>query len=408
MKTIVSVPASTVTVASGTALIAATYGLVRLAYGLVLPDVQHSLGFGAAVAGWTAAGSSVLYCVGALVGFVAAPTHPRLLVVLAGVSAGAGAVGMATSPSPVVFSVAAVVASAGAGLASPALVTLVQHAVRRDTARAQSVVNSGTGPGLVVAGLLALLLLPEWRAVWWVAAVATVVAAAAVLLAGRAAEQSTEHRPAPGTARPAARPPRSWLTAHRRLLVVSLLLGAGSAAVWTYGRTLLVEAGAPAALSVTAWVALGVGGTAVAGTARWVGRLRARSAWAVTTGAVAVATATLALAPQVTGVALAACVVFGWGYTAATGALIAWTTELDPDRAPAGTSLLFVVLVLGQALGAAVAGAAVDAVGTGAAFLGAAVVTAVGAVGALPSRLRGSAGSAGTAGTAGTVRASGA
>jgi predicted MFS family arabinose efflux permease len=395
-----SVAAPTVFVASGTALIAATYGLVRLAYGLVLPDVQHALGFGAALAGWTSAGSSALYCVGAFVGFVAAPARPRLLVVLAGASAGAGAVGMATSPTAIVFALSAVLASAGAGLASPALVTLVQLAVRRDTARAQAVVNSGTGPGLVVAGLLALVLLPEWRVVWWVAAGATVAAAAAVFLAGLAAGGGRARM----TARPSAHPPRSWHTAHRRLVVVSLLLGAGSAAVWTYGRTLLVDAGAPAPLSVTAWVALGVGGAAVAVTARWTGRLRARSAWAVTAGAVAVATATLALVPQVTGVALVACVVFGWGYTAATGALIAWTTELDADRASAGTSLLFVVLVLGQALGAGVAGAAVDTVGTGATFLGAAVVAAVGAVAALPGRRN----AGGSTGGAPIVKASGA
>jgi len=395
-----SILVPTVFVASGTALIAATYGLVRLAYGLVLPDVQHALGFGAALAGWTSAGSSVLYCVGAFVGFVAAPARPRLLVVLAGASAGAGAVGMATSPTAIVFALSAVFASAGAGLASPALVTLVQLAVRRDTARAQAVVNSGTGPGLVVAGLLALVLLPEWRVVWWTAAAVTVVAAAAVLLAGRPGDAGRART----TVRPSARPPRSWRTAHRRVVVVSLVLGAGSAAVWTYGRTLLVDAGAPAPLSVTAWVALGVGGAAVAVTARWTGRLRARSAWAVTASAVAVATATLALVPQVTGVALGACVVFGWGYTAATGALIAWTTELDADRASAGTSLLFVVLVLGQALGAGVAGAAVDTVGTGATFLGAAVVTAVGAVAALPGRRN----AGGSAGGTPVVRASGA
>ena len=400
MKRSFSILVPTVFVASGTALIAATYGLVRLAYGLVLPDVQHALGFGAALAGWTSAGSSVLYCVGAFVGFVAAPARPRLLVVLAGASAGAGAVGMATSPTAIVFALSAVFASAGAGLASPALVTLVQLAVRRDTARAQAVVNSGTGPGLVVAGLLALVLLPEWRVVWWTAAAVTVVAAAAVLLAGRPGDAGRART----TVRPSARPPRSWRTAHRRVVVVSLVLGAGSAAVWTYGRTLLVDAGAPAPLSVTAWVALGVGGAAVAVTARWTGRLRARSAWAVTASAVAVATATLALVPQVTGVALGACVVFGWGYTAATGALIAWTTELDADRASAGTSLLFVVLVLGQALGAGVAGAAVATVGTGATFLGAAVVTAVGAVAALPGRRN----AGGSAGGTPVVRASGA
>jgi predicted MFS family arabinose efflux permease len=152
-------------------------------------------------------------------------------------------------------------------------------------------------------------------------------------------------------------------------------MGAGSAAVWNYGRTLLIEAGASEGVSVAAWIALGAGGTAAILTARRLSALGPRAAWAVTTAAATVASLTLALAPGVTAVALAACAVFGWGYTAGTGALIAWTTRIDPARAPSGTSLLFVVLVLGQAVGAAVLGAVASGGGLVVAFLVAAVVT---------------------------------
>jgi predicted MFS family arabinose efflux permease len=404
-----------VLVGSGTALIAATYGLVRLAYGLFLPDVQQSLSLDDATAGWIASGSSVFYCVGALVGFAVAPTRPRSTVVLAAAAAGLGAAGMAASTGPLLFGVAAVLGSAGPGLASPALVRIVQ----RDTAparvgRAQSVVNSGTGPGLVVAGALALVLLPDWRTAWWAAVLITLLSAAVVLLADGAAtvrapvsarspERVPGPHPTPGGPEPAhpgtaasprsggSLPPRPWFVAHRRPVLVALLLGTGSAAVWTYGRALLVDAGAPARLSVVAWVALGVGGAAVAVTARPLGRLSARQAWTVTAGTVAVATLGLGLVPQAPPVALACCALFGWGYTAATGALITWTTELDADRAAAGTSVLFVVLVLGQALGAAAAGTAVRTIGTGPVFVGASVVVALGVVAALGSR-RGSRG----------------
>jgi sugar phosphate permease len=85
-------------VGSGTALIAATYGLVRLAYGLFLPDVQQAIGLGDGPAGWIASGSSVVYCIGALVGFVVAPARPRTAVVLAALTAGLGVGGMAVSP----------------------------------------------------------------------------------------------------------------------------------------------------------------------------------------------------------------------------------------------------------------------------------------------------------------------
>ena len=389
--------APAVLVGSGTALVAATYGLVRLAYGLFLPDVQDAIRLGDGPAGWIASGSSVVYCIGALVGFVLAPARPRTAVVLAALTAGLGVAGMAASTTPLVFGTAAVVSSAGAGLASPALVRLVQRDLSAERVNgAQAVVNSGTGPGLVAAGVLALVLLPDWRAAWAVAAVVTVAAGAAVLLADRAAAApATGTGPTTGTGRPTHTerrpspvPPRAWFAAHRRPVLVALLLGAGSAAVWTYGRTLLVDAGAPTVLSVVAWIALGIGGAAVSLTSRWLGHLPARTAWARTAAAVALATLGLGLAAQLHGVTLAAvallsCALFGWGYTAATGALISWTTELDRDRAASGTSVLFVVLVLGQALGAAMAGSALPAVGAGPVFVVAAVVVALGVVPAL-------------------------
>lgn len=356
--------------AAGTALVAVTYGLVRLAYGLVLPDVQADLGLGAALAGWISAGASTMYCVGAVIGFLAATRHPRSLVVLAASTAAVGAAGMAWSHDATTFGVAAVLSSTGAGAASPALVRLVARNTAPDRVpRAQSVVNAGTGPGLVAAGLLALAVLPEWRTAWFVAAACSVLAGAAVLL--------TDHRGHDDTAERAERPERptgSWFVAHRRLLLAALLLGAGSAAVWNYGRSVLVDAGVDREASITAWIALGLGGAAVVVTSRWTGGMRPARLWGISVTAVVVGSLALAAVPGTVPVALVACLVFGWGYTAATGALIAWTTEIDPDRASAGTSMLFVTLVLGQALGAAAAGAVIGVAGAVTAFALAALV----------------------------------
>lgn len=366
---------------AGTGLIAATYGLIRLAYGLFLPDVQADLALDVATAGIISGGASVVYCAGAFLGFLTAARHARTLVVAAALSAAAGASGMAAAPDARSFAVFAVASSAGAGLASPALVAVLQrNPGTRGRPRAQTVVNAGTGPGLVVAGLLALALLPNWRVGWVVAAVVTVVMAAVVL----AADHDDEAAAAPARR---SLPPISWFAAHWPVLVAALLLGCGSAAVWNYGRTFLVESGAGHGLSVTAWVALGAGGTAAILTARWTGRLGPRAAWVVTVGAVTTSSASLVAAPSSAPLVLAACAVFGWGYTAATGALIAWTAEIDPPRAPAGTALLFITLILGQALGAGAVGTLIPAAGYPVAFLGAAAVAAVAAAPAVRGRV---------------------
>lgn len=374
---------------TGLGTIAATYGLVRLALGLFLPDVQRDLGLGAAVGGAVSSGASVLYCVGALVGFVSAGRSARRLVAAATLAAGLGAVVMAAAPTALVFGAAAVVASTGAGLASPSLVQLVRERVAAEgRSRAQAVVNAGTGPGLVVAGLLALLLLPEWRTAWTAAgAVTLLVGAATLLAAGRPSGR-------PATDDPGGRtsvdrwPGGRWVVAHRVPVVAALAFGAGSAVVWTFGRAALVDAGLPAAVTIVAWVAIGLGGAAVTVTARWTSGLTAVRQWAVTAVAAAAAVLAIGTVPGAAPVVLVACAVFGWGYTAATGALIAWTTEVDAAHAAAGTSMLFVLLVAGQAVGAAVAGSFVGLLGTGATCTAAAVVVLLAAALPLARRRR--------------------
>jgi predicted MFS family arabinose efflux permease len=380
-------PRGAALVAAGCALIAATYGLVRLAFGLFLPDVQADLGLDDTGAGLVSSGASLVYCVGALVGFVVGPHHPRALVVAAALTAGGGAAGMAAAPGVTVFAVAAILASAGAGPASPALVTIVHRSVTPGTEdRAQTTVNAGTGPGLVVAGFLALVLLPGWRLAWTVIAVVTAAVALLVLRLDHAPDAGPR---TPGAGSPARRPspppsswlpPRDWFVAHTAPIVAALLLGAGSAGVWTYGRAHLVAAGVTETTSVTAWIALGGGGAAVIVTARHLAMLRPPTAWGLTAAGVALASAALGLLPGVTTAALVACVGFGWAYTAGSGVLIAWTAHLDAERASSGTSMLFVALVLGQAIGSAGAGVLAGATSTGTALLAAAAVSGAAAV----------------------------
>jgi predicted MFS family arabinose efflux permease len=314
-------------------------------------------------------GASVVYCLGAIVGFFVASRHPRGLVVAAALSASLGAAGMTASLHTGMFATFAILGSAGAGLASPGLVDIVRRNVSgRANDRSQAAVNAGSGPGLVVAGVLALLLLPSWRLAWMCVAAFTLVIAALVLLLDRGPGQDVPIGNDSGV------PPAGWFTAHQHIILAVFLMGVGSAAVWNFGRTLLVAAGASEAASVAAWIALGVGGTAVIASAPLFSILSPRSIWTGATLMVAVSTATLGLAPDATGVTLAACAVFGWGYTAGTGALIAWTTEIDPTWAAAGTSLLFVIFVLGQAVGATAIGALVATAGFAPAFFTAAVV----------------------------------
>uniref|UniRef100_A0A5Q5BJL4 Major facilitator superfamily MFS_1 n=2 Tax=unclassified Mycobacterium TaxID=2642494 RepID=A0A5Q5BJL4_MYCSS len=337
-------------IAFGTSFIAAMYGLVRLAYGLFLPDIQADLHLGAAGAGYIFSASSLLYCAAAATGFVLGHRMPRALVVVAAVTACGGVWGMAAAPGVAVFSVFAVLSSAGAGLASPALVSIVARNVDpRRVDSAQSMVNAGTGPGLVAAGVLALVLLPQWRVTWVLIGVLTAVCALAVLTVDR-----RRTGPAQGQH---LRPSKAWVARHTGAIAAAILMGAGSSAVWTYGRSLLVETGASSQRgTITAWIVLGLGSAALLLTAKPLARLTPVAAWILTCSVMTGAIALLAIVPQVTVAALVGCFAFGWGFTAATSSLILWTTAIDPAHAAAGTAMLFIALMFGQAVGATALG----------------------------------------------------
>lgn len=356
-------------IAAGAGLTGASYGLVRLAYGLYLPDVQAELGLDTDTAGFVSGGSSIVFCVAAALGLLLAVKHPKLLVIGAALTAGLGALGLAFSVDAGMFAVFAVISSAGAGFASPVMVSVLQRNIRSETVgQAQMIVNAGTGPGLALTGILALLLLPDWRLAWGIAGVFTVIVAAIVLVL------DGDREPRAQVTRQAGLSTR-WLRAHGWLILASILLGIGTGVVWTYGRSLLVDAGADDVVSVLAWMALGVGGAAVIVTARWMAGLRPRTTWVLSLSAVTVATAGMALVPTNAVLALLAFVVFGWGYIASAGAVIVWTTQIDAARAPAGTALLFIVIVFGQAVGASLAGIIVVGSGYLVTFLIAAVVS---------------------------------
>lgn len=374
-------------IAAGVALIAATYGLVRLAFGLHLPEMSAAIGFDSAFAGLISAAGSIAYGCAAVVGFLAGERHPRSLVVGAALTAGGGAAGIALSGDPASIAVWSALSSAGAGLASPAMVRiLIRTLGPHDAGAAQSIVNAGTGPGLVAAGAVAWLVAPDWRLAWAIAAVCTVVAAVAVLAFGRRAAPSPSPAPALAPALPAPRaagsplglPPASWWLAHRSVIAAAVLFGVAAAAVWNFGRTVLLDAGASDGFSLLSWILLGCGGAAVIATARPTRGWSPRRLWIVSTALAGVATAALGVAPGQPVVAVAASLVFGWGYVAATGALIGWTAEVEPRRASAGTAMLFVVFMGGQATGAALIGAALPSAGAAGAF-GAAALFALAA-----------------------------
>lgn len=344
-------------ICAGTALIGVCYGFARFAYGLFAPVFQRQFALDATVLGTVAAGSYVGYAIAITAGFVLTNRYgPRVVAAAAGVLATAGTAVVAVSVNGVLLAAGILVAGMSTGLASPPLAEAIARAVdgsRQD--RAQSVVNAGTGVGVLLSGPIAMVLLDDWRwawatfavlsaaVTWWI--VATVPRGRAEVTAGR------------GSLLPAGAPV---------MLAAAFLLGLSSSAVWTFGRD-VAEVG-PVVATIM-WSLIGLAGMLGAFSGHLTGRIGLRTSWTLVLVVLSAATAALAWWPANVAVTLTAAGLFGAAYIALSGVLLVWSTRVHAGRPATGVGTAFLMISVGQAAGAPLTGAVVDRAGHLTAFL---------------------------------------
>jgi predicted MFS family arabinose efflux permease len=362
--------------AAGLSLIAVCYGLARFAYGLFLPVLTEEFGLDGTVAGTIASSSYIGYCVAIVVATAAtARWGPRAVAVAAGIAAAAGTGLIAAAGSTGVLAVGVVVAGSSTGLASPPLADAVARWVTADRAdRVQTAVNAGTGLGVMVSGPVALLTGENWRLAWFVfaltAAVVTVWIAVTVPAQDTAADGSRQ-----------GLLPEHWFPrGSLRLLTAATLLGAGSSAIWTFGRDIAISSGGVSSVASTVlWIVLGAAGLLGALAGDLTARAGLAPAWSIAMLVLAGATATFAFAVRHYPVILAAAAVFGAVYIALTGVLLLWGVRIYPDHPAFGVGAPFFLIAAGQAAGSPLIGLLSDATAATVAFGVAAAGLAVGA-----------------------------
>lgn len=364
----------------GLAVIAVTYGLARYGYGLYLPQFRAAFDLSSAVAGVIAAGGYVGYCGAAVVASrLVGGGRARQALWAAGGSAALGSLLVAAAWNGSSLAAGALIAGSGAGAATPALVAAVAGTVpASDEPRSQGVVNSGTGVGVVVGGLLVLSVPGAWRWSW-------VGFGVLALLVTAWADRRTRWRSVRQDAAGQGVPGHVEQAQVRRLfrpLVAALLAGAGCAAVWTYARDVMIADGelTPAVTGLL-WCLLGAAGLLGGLSGALVRRVGLRAAWLSTVVAAAAGTALLGALPGAVIPAALALACFGSAFVALSGVLLAWGAHRTPAAAAAAAAILFIGLTVGQAVGAVVLGAVTEAAGTPTAFLVGSVLLVLSAAG---------------------------
>ncbi len=373
--------------ASGVAMIAVCYGLARFAYGLFVPAFGSEFGLDATVAGAIASGSYAAYCVAVVVATVATSRWgPRVVVVAAGLAAAVGTGLVAVAPDLGVLAAGVLIGGSSTGLASPPLAEAVSRSVPADRAdRVQTVINAGTGLGVVVSGPVALLVSDDWRWAWAVFCVIAVLVtvAGAVTVPGRHHPRRSATGPghrsgAAATDRPSPRWRRAGLA---RLLLAAAALGLGSSAVWVFARDVVIAVGGVTPFTATLmWIVLGAAGTVAVLTGDLVARIGLRRAWSAGMLLLAAATATIGLAPGSPPAIFCAAAVFGGAYIALSGVLLLWGTRLYPDAPAFRVGAPLLQLPIGHAVAAPVIGLLSDVATSAAAFCAAALLAVLGAL----------------------------
>ena len=340
---------------TGMLVIASAYGMARFGVGLFAPRLIADQPTLAGVLDWAGAAQFTSFCVAAALAARFVDHYPRPVLLSAGTTAVIGCLGVAWATDPAVFLAAASVGGMSGGLASAALVPIIDGAVApHRSATVQSIANSGSAAGLIGAGMVSLLPVGVESA-WLLMALFSGTVAALCWRASRSrrGEATLPHNT---PARPARTPYRSALLLPG---VSAAIAGAGSALVWSFGPLLVTDAGAlDAASTGTLWIAAGVGGLSAILTGKIAGRWGVEGAWlwlAVTTAA-AILLLGVAVSAASGLLAIAAMIVFGGAYISLTGVLILWARRVAPGTAGAATSILFIAFTLGQACGSALFG----------------------------------------------------
>ena len=354
-------------VPAGVALIAVSYGLARFAFGLFLPQIRVDIGLGPAQSGLIGGGAYLAFCGAIILGAVLVERRgPRFVAVMAGAVAAVGMAGIAFSPSAGALALAVLIAGVSTGLSSPPMAAAVStHIPSQQQPSANSWINAGTSVGVVLAGPVALAAVGQWREAYALFAalaavitiwVAWVVPKHSVPIALSAARPT---QPAAPLLRPDAAP----------VLTAAAGLGVASTAVWMFGGEMLTALGGWDQGGLGAiWVLLGAAGLAGGKAGDLINRFGLSTVHRGGLAVLGLGTAVVVSAPQAPSLVAVAVCLFGAAYILLTGTYLVWGVKVYYDRPAIGIALPFLMIALGQAIGAPVIGTVIGLSGHAAGF----------------------------------------
>ncbi|WP_366553334.1 MFS transporter [Aquibaculum sediminis] len=365
---------------AGFAATAIGFGPARMGFGLFVPEFRTEFSISTSAIGLVSSLGFLGFFIGLLIAQAELNRSGPRLPVLSGLAAATMGMGIvALAPSLFVLAAGVFLAASSAGLAWTPFNDAIHRYVRDENRPvALSVVSSGTGLGIALAGAAALAMvlagLP-WRYAWTLFAAASAVALLANWMALRGIEKDRSPRPAYGwrnLAQAAALP----------LFAIGFVYGATSAIYIAFAADHVVTAGgvpgipaasAPALIYIS-YGLFGLAGLLTASIKATIG-LPMLLRLLMLTGALSVAL--VALSPNSwAGVVLSAGLQ-GILVLMTSAVLAFWSERLFPSLPSFSFTAALLAAAVGNVLGPAVAGMVSDAFGADAMFFGTAALPAL-------------------------------
>ncbi|GGN98239.1 MFS transporter [Saccharibacillus kuerlensis] len=344
----------------GMAMVAVCYAFARFAFALFLPEIAREFNLNSAETGRIQSLSYLAYTLALLASsFTLRTIGQRYTILLTGICAITGLTIIALSSG--IYSLAGGLFLAGlsTGWVSPVLGQLVVRLTVVDRQNgANAWINSGSGVGIVLSGLTAVILGTSWRSAYGLFAAAGCLVLIWMFYRLR------------GTSNDFPQGNHLWKEARKsgRLLPASLLAGLGCSVYWTYLIShLQSEQQLSASQASLYWIAVGGAGIVGGMASQIAGLLGIRRAYAIAVLSLSASVALIAM--SVPSVSLISSLLFGTGYVFITGLFILWGTGIQGSSPSAQISLSFFALGVGQFAGSWLAGTWIENLGYNPAFL---------------------------------------
>jgi predicted MFS family arabinose efflux permease len=369
--------------AAGFAATAVAFGPGRMGFGLFVPEFRSAFSMSTSTVGFV----SSLGFLGFFIGLLIAPSllarqgpESPVLVGLAAATVGMGVV--ASAPNVPVVAVGVFLAASSAGLAWTPFNDAIHRKVKGDDRPAAlSSVSTGTGVGIVLAGLAALVMVTgglSWRICWAFFAGASACAFLSNWIALRGVEKDTE-----------GKQEKEWrelaATAAIPIYAIGFAYGTNSAIYISFAADHLVEAGGVPGVPVGVTSALvyifyGLFGLAGLLTGRIKDMIGLPMLLRVLMLAGALSLALVAIAPGTWAGLISSAGMQGIHVMMTSAVLAFWSERLFPSIPSVSFTAALLAAASGSVLGPAVAGLASSAFGADALFVGTAALPAATAI----------------------------